>query len=122
MTPKRIQRKRERGWRMPEGAVAVSRPGYWGNPFRVGDSVGSVFATDPTLWDWGGLRELPDEHVLTAQECVDAYEKLIHRKVGESGWTMAYEASVWLRGKDLACWCKLADPCHVDPLMRAANS
>jgi hypothetical protein len=33
--PKRIQRKRTKGWRMPEGAVYVGRPTKWGNPFDV---------------------------------------------------------------------------------------
>lgn len=120
--PQRIQRKRVKGWRMPENCVYVGRPTYWGNPYRVGATVGSVYETDPTLWDWGGLRDLPDEHVLTAQECVDAYEKWIHCKVGDSGYTMAYEASAWLRGHDLSCWCAAGEPCHVDPLLKAANS
>ena len=31
---KRIQRRRTRGWRMPEDAVYVGRPTRWGNPFR----------------------------------------------------------------------------------------
>lgn len=35
MTPQRIQRKRTKGWRMPEGAVYVGRPTMWGNPFFV---------------------------------------------------------------------------------------
>lgn len=30
--PKRIQRKRTKGWRMPEGAVYVGRPTDFGNP------------------------------------------------------------------------------------------
>ncbi len=34
--PKRIQRKRIKGWRMPENTVSVCRPGKWGNPFPVG--------------------------------------------------------------------------------------
>ncbi len=34
--PKRIQRKRVRGWRMPENTVCVTRPGKFGNPFHVG--------------------------------------------------------------------------------------
>lgn len=40
---KRIQRKRARGWRMPEGAVYVGRPTRWGNPYTLGaymDPVG----------------------------------------------------------------------------------
>lgn len=31
--PKRIQRHRTKGWRTPEGAICVSRPSRWGNPF-----------------------------------------------------------------------------------------
>ena len=34
--PKRIQRQRTKGWRMPEGAVYVGRPSRWGNPWPVG--------------------------------------------------------------------------------------
>ncbi len=33
MSPQRIQRKRTKGWRMPEGAVYVGRPTKWGNPY-----------------------------------------------------------------------------------------
>lgn len=36
--PKRIQRKRTSGWRMPENTVSVCRPGKYGNPLKlVGD-------------------------------------------------------------------------------------
>ena len=31
--PKRIQRKRTKGWRLPPNTVCVTRPGKWGNPF-----------------------------------------------------------------------------------------
>jgi hypothetical protein len=33
--PERIQLRRTKGWRKPEGAIVVSRPSKWGNPFRV---------------------------------------------------------------------------------------
>ena len=33
--PKRIQRKRTKGWRKPAGAVNVTRPGKWGNPYPM---------------------------------------------------------------------------------------
>ena len=35
MELKRIQRKRVKGWKMPENTVYVGRPTKWGNPFRV---------------------------------------------------------------------------------------
>ncbi len=36
--PRRIQRKRTKGWRMPEGAVYVGRGSKWGNPFTYANS------------------------------------------------------------------------------------
>jgi hypothetical protein len=33
--PKRIQRRRTAGWRMPDNTKSVARPSRWGNPFKV---------------------------------------------------------------------------------------
>jgi len=33
--PERIQLRRTKGWRMPEGAVKVDRSTGWGNPYRA---------------------------------------------------------------------------------------
>jgi Domain of unknown function (DUF4326) len=41
--PKRIQRRRTKGWRMPAGAVYVGRGSRWGNPWRIKE-VGRDFA------------------------------------------------------------------------------
>ena len=41
-TPKRIQRRRTKGWRKPEGAVNVTRPGPYGNPFTGPDPAQAV--------------------------------------------------------------------------------
>lgn len=35
--PDRIQLRRAKGWRKPPGAVVVSRPTRWGNPYSVAD-------------------------------------------------------------------------------------
>ena len=35
MTPRRVQLSRKPGWRKPPGAVVVSRPTRWGNPYPV---------------------------------------------------------------------------------------
>ena len=35
MTPRRIQRKRIKGWKMPRNTIYVGRPSQWGNPFPV---------------------------------------------------------------------------------------
>jgi hypothetical protein len=42
MSPKRIQRRRTPGWRMPEGAIYVGRPSKWGNPILGGDAARKV--------------------------------------------------------------------------------
>jgi Domain of unknown function (DUF4326) len=35
--PKRIQRKRTKGWRMPPNTFYVGRPTAWGNPFETAE-------------------------------------------------------------------------------------
>ena len=35
--PKRIQRKRTKGWKMPPNTVYIGRPSKWGNPYMVND-------------------------------------------------------------------------------------
>ena len=94
--PKRIQRKRTKGWKMPPGAVSVTRPGKWGNPFKVG--VVSEFG------------DVPD-----AETAVMFYRSLMDK--GLKRIDIVRE----LRGKDLACWCSLDQPCHADVLLELAN-
>jgi hypothetical protein len=37
--PKRIQRSRSKGWKMPANAIYVGRPTVWGNPYMVGSKL-----------------------------------------------------------------------------------
>lgn len=90
--PLRIQRKRTKGWRMPEGAVNCARPSRWGNPYR------------------------PEEFA-KPEQCLEAYRLLIETEPE----TIA-EIKAELRGKHLACFCRLDKPCHVDILCEIANS
>jgi hypothetical protein len=104
--PVRIQRKRARGWRMPEGAVYVGRPTRYGNPFVVGRDG-------------------------TRQECLKLYQSLaagylvLSRKATIDEQRRAHramcDAKRYLRGKDLVCWCPLDQPCHADVLLEIAN-
>lgn len=95
MTPKRIQRKRTKGWRMPEGAVYVGRPTKWGNPYRVG-------------------RNMP------ASACVRFYREWLEGKRHNANRPSDADIAS-LRGKDLACFCPLDQPCHADVLLELAN-
>lgn len=105
--PRRIQRKRSRGWRMPEGAVYVGRPTRWGNPW-----------TPEKYWRAGYSGSLN----VALRHCVDAYRAWL---LGLEHWAHGELKPVpniaELRGKDLACWCPLNAPCHADILLEIAN-
>lgn len=45
--PQRIQRKRTKGWRMPENTVYVGRPTVWGNPFKYRAEIGGLVRYGP---------------------------------------------------------------------------
>lgn len=113
MTPKRIQLRRTKGWRKPEGAVVVARPTKWGNPYLIvaddsGERVG---------W-WVSGPGHPPEFAATLtdarQIAVDAFAD---HAIDQPWWLDLHE----LRGKDLACWCPLDQPCHADVLLDLAN-
>ena len=53
----------------------------------------------------------------TAHEAVDAYCDWLHRHLPERLETKLAP----LRGKNLACWCPLDQPCHADVLLELAN-
>lgn len=103
MSPQRIQRKRTKGWRAPEGAVYVGRGSRWGNPYRV---TGATTAVDAVELFRDFLRRAP---------------------IGEDGATVYDDIRRELHGKDLMCWCALEDghgnraPCHADVLLSIAN-
>lgn len=105
--PKRIQRKRNKGWRMPEGAVYVGRGSTWGNPWRVGDRL--MTYTGPIN---GAQRG--QEFVITADLAVALYRAAFTADAAEARATLA--------GRDLACWCPLDSPCHADVLLELANA
>jgi len=105
-SPRRIQRKRTKGWRLPEGAVYVGRPTEWGNPWRVGDRLMLEWPLDEPR---GQVREL----VITAELAVALYRIAFEPD--------AEEIRTELTGRDLACWCPLDQPCHADVLLEIAN-
>lgn len=99
-TPQRIQRRRIKGWRMPEGAVNCCRPGPWGNPFTPGKPYRTVIGT---------LIEVRD-----ADHAVRLYRPI--------AWAQRERIIRELRGKTLMCFCKVGAPCHADLLLDIANA
>jgi hypothetical protein len=96
--PKEIQRKRIKGYRMPPNTVSVARPGTWGNPHVVGEGCGDA-ATACTRY----------AHDLITLRLVDRAGVPLLNRLGE------------LRGKNLACFCPIGQPCHRQVLLHYAN-
>lgn len=119
--PIRIQRKRTKGWRMPENTVYVGRGSAWGNPFKVGEILPGGHGEEQPRW---GARR-------TAAQAVKEYAKMMdsYRHHGPTSGmdhlliSMANLGTIQaeLKGKNLACWCPLDQPCHADWLLEVAN-
>jgi hypothetical protein len=92
--PRRIQRSRAKGWKMPLNTTYVGRPSMWGN-----------FAA----WRIGA----------TGERAVAEFRRWVAE---EASWAWRGRATVDLRGKNLACWCALDQPCHADVLLEIANA
>lgn len=102
--PQRVQRKRTKGWKMPPNTVSVCRPGKWGNPFQVGKPATHV----PAAFQGHIARDVT--------EAVEFYRSMLLQNGLPSGCELSE-----LRGKSLACWCKIGTPCHADVLLHLAN-
>ena len=97
--PKRIQMTRNKPWRCDHpDAVIVDRRSDFGNPYKVGEryltkNFGHAIVRDNT-------------------HAVELFRSSRHAR---------HARIVQLRGKDLACWCSLDEPCHADVLLEIAN-
>ena len=105
-SPRRVQRRRTKGWRMPENTVYVGRPSKWHNPFRVG-AMGFLFENGSAVFYRGDGA--------TAANVTQLYREEIAPKLRDA-------ARAELAGKNLACWCLPGHPCHADVLLKLANS
>ncbi|MGN7136797.1 DUF4326 domain-containing protein [Streptomyces pseudogriseolus] len=123
-TPRRIKRERTPGWRLvgattnPLGAVIVSRPSRFGNPFTIAGAQ-----------EYGGAETTEQAREL----CTTAFRQWLR---GNRDWWMGPKADATreriladlhlLRGRDLACTCPLPEPgqpdhCHAAVLLELAN-
>ena len=103
--PIRIQRKRTKGWKMPENTVYVGRGSKWGNPYyNKSDCL---------------VLKLPNgmESLIMAVKASNA--ELV--KLFEKNCKPENEDLSELKGKNLACWCKPDEICHADVLLKLAN-
>lgn len=127
MKPERIQLSRKKGWRMPPNTVKVARPGKWGNEFRIGDTM-QRFSKEK-ICETFKVRDNAHAVELFRERMRLAFEQ--HPKIMRG-------ALDELRGRNVACWCRLCpshaegkplgvvcsacDPCHADVLLEIANA
>lgn len=114
--PKRIQRKRTKGWRMPEGAIYVGRPTKWGNPYRWNE-----YATMTQPDEDGDRYRVPEARRRTY--AVIDFKAAMDPDYGFGIGQYPDHETIRreLAGRDLACWCPLDQPCHADVLLELAN-
>lgn len=82
---------------MPANTVYVGRPTKWGNPHSFGGII--HWKSMDTL---EGLRHVVNLYRIHVEDR--------HAEIKKE-----------LRGKNLACWCSLEQPCHADVLLEIAN-
>lgn len=100
----RLRRSRTAGWRMPAGAVVVSRPTALGNPFGVEEHGQTGAVERHARWLDG---EGPNVQVDAAGRSYDRRQVLA--RLPE------------LAGRSLVCWCREDEPCHADTLLQRAQ-
>ncbi len=105
MKPIRVQRRRAKGWRLPENTVCVDRSTKWGNPFIVSKHGTRARCVELHRFLFGGYFCATTNNTDEQKKCLKYAAKNIEK----------------LRGKNLACWCPLDKPCHADLLLEAAN-
>lgn len=112
---KRIQRKREAGWKLPPNTAVITRPTKFGNPFTAEKIAGLGFHVDPAAIKESSVRMFRQWlgpcwwEVWCGPESIAARKRIL-------------ESLDELRGKDLACFCKEGDVCHGDILIELCKS
>lgn len=131
MSPQRIQRRRTKGWRMPEGAVYVGRGSKWGNPFGAGMHqelrlVSVRVRPDDTVNAGGDMVFRPVR--LSLESVLALYRDALEPLPADDPFgdpqpldVTVHDVRHELRGRDLVCWCPLDQPCHADVLLELAN-
>ena len=103
--PVRIQRSREKGFDLQLASramnglecVYVGRPTKFGNPFKA-----NVMGAGPAITQF---REWLKQHrMFMTPESAEQRDELL-KGISE------------LKGKNLACFCKISEPCHADVLL-----
>jgi len=107
---KRIQRKRTKGFKLPENTVCVNRGTKWGNPFKIEGKTTRHVACE--MFENCILNNAMVYRYFIDHE--EAKTQFVRFK-----W-MAKNIHT-LKDKNLACFCKEQDECHADILLKLEN-
>jgi len=107
---------------MPENAKYVGRPTKWGNPFKLTPDgwilyykTGKLIGSPWCYWSATGGFAIKD--------VVELYGHWLDGKLKKDHPHLPTPPSIEeLKGKDLACFCSLSYPCHVDAILERVGS
>lgn len=131
--PRRLQRRRLKGWRAPYGAVYVGRGSKWGNDYVLHKTQVRMPAIDGSDWEQEGRigKASGQRHAFvhsdgsitwhlvqdaTPEQVVELYRRWIEQRP-----EIVAAAREELAGRDLMCWCPPGQACHADVLLQLAN-
>ena len=120
----RVQRKRTKGFKLPENTKCVNRGTKWGNPIKI--------IEDQLYIDAGYRRTILDKWVWLWVGDIDDVVWL-YKKLWDGTKFKNKDLQYWsnkfkeldlkeIEGKNLACFCSLYSPCHADVLIEKAKS
>ncbi len=121
--PVRIQRLRRKGFSLQAASMAVNglpcvyvgRQTIWGNPFTISECRAAGYVGDD---------------IVLARRVTESFRAWIDSPYWRVNWdgpesegarALILERLPEIRGKNLACWCQLDQPCHADVLLELAN-
>lgn len=105
----RIQRKRSKGFKLPDNCICISRGTKWGNPFTVSE-LGRTEA----------IRRFKE--CLLKPAMAYRYFCYMEETITQTNrfrWMAEHLQD--LRGKDIACFCSTDEDCHGDVLIELLN-
>ncbi|WP_276200245.1 DUF4326 domain-containing protein [Chelatococcus sp. XZ-Ab1] len=141
--PRRHQRSRAKGARLPEGVVYVGRPSKWGSPFDIRSPAVTAmlhhaiertkeqYRSAPRQWrrwmprtaknrQWAA-KELYRSWLLgTLDELPEPVRTALPAQLPVP--PSIEEIAAELGGREIACWCSVDAPCHGDVLRLGAKA
>lgn len=119
----RIQRKRTAGWRIPLNTKCITRPGKWGNPFKVTKHDSSYYRVSVNVknpFDKAVLTNILIESGpagFTTKTAASEHAAKLFGKLMDK-FPQNYPLSDFDEIENIACFCKEGDPCHGDEIIK----